>query len=55
MILLLKSFSSGADGVSLSYEMEFINPRDIERVTFQGIDIGWDITRVTLRDVGFGG
>jgi len=45
----------GADGVSLSYEMEFIDPGDIERVTFRDVDIGWNVTRVTLRDIDSGG
>ena len=45
----------GADGVSLSYKMEFIDPGDIERVTFRDVDIGWNVTRVTLRDIDSGG
>ena len=53
--LKLGGAEGGADGVSLSYEMEFIDPGDIERVTFRGVDIGWDVTSVTLREADSGG
>jgi hypothetical protein len=45
----------GADGGNLTYEIEFIDPVDIKRVTFRGVDIGWDVTRTSFRDAAYGG